>query len=409
MPLRFASRPSSKVLTAAGCAALSFIVAIAGCGDSSDGAAGGEESTGLPTRGSVDVALPIAVDDDAAAGRDNGAGPLNGGAGMDARAGANAGAVPDQDAAADAPSGESPTVAAHPNLDLSSNRLETTVVAPSRADQEIASSTVAQQEFAIWDTRVKAQRESLVVLIPSEGADPAAQIDLGTIVAGYGFHVVLPGFVNRGFSIPPCATGPRCSAAALYQERLEGIDSSDGITVAPPDGLERRIARMLSFMAGVNPAGDWGFYLSGDKPRWERVIVGGFSEGGTMAVFTSLHRVVSRVVMLGAPWAPGQGWVTSENAQTPSDALYGFVHQMADRYQEITLEWMALSLVPLGPLALVDGATAPYGPSHRLQSNAIVRSALCAHFSVAPGDCSPKRADGSYLYEPVWRYLFTGE
>jgi hypothetical protein len=362
-----------------------------------------------PTRGSVDGSLPIALDS-AAAGTYNGAGPLDmKGAGVDAAAGTSAGAAPDQDAATDAPTGESPTAVARPNLDLSSNRLEMTVVAPSRADPDIASSTVAQQEFAIWDTRVKTQRDPLVVLIPSETADPAAQIELGTIVAGYGFHVVLPGFVNRGFSIPQCAAGPRCSAAALYQERLEGIDSSDGITVAPPDGLERRIARMLSFMAGVNPAGDWGFYLSGDKPRWERVIVGGFSEGGTMAVFTSLHRVVSRVVMLGAPWAPGQGWVTSENALTPSDALYGFVHLMADRYQEITLEWMALGLVPLGPLALVDGAMAPYRPSHRLQSNATVRSALCAHFSVAPGDCSPKRADGGYLYEPVWRYLFTGE
>jgi hypothetical protein len=70
---------------------------------------------------------------------------------------------------------------------------------------------------------------------------------------------------------------------------------------------------------------------------------------------------------------------------------------------------MALGLVPLGPLTQVNGATAPYGTSHRLQTNDTVSSALCAHFSVIPGSCSPKRADGTYLFGSVWRYLFTGE
>lgn len=355
-------------------------------------------------RGMVDGLLPIGVDDSTAA-MDSGTGTS-----QETAPGADAGPVPPPDAAVDASSVEAAPVVERPVLDLSANRLETTVVAPSSADPEIATSSATEQQFAIWDTRVKSQRERLVVLIPSEGADPAAQRELGEIVAGYGFQVVLPGFINRGFSSPPCAVGPRCAGAALYQERLEGVDSSDGVMVAPADGLERRIAKMLSFMARVNPAGDWGFYLSGDKPRWDRTIVAGFSEGGTVAVFTALHRRVSRVVMLGAPWAPGESWVTSDSTQqTPSDALYGFVHTRADRYQEVTLEWMALGLVPLGPLTQVNGATAPYGTSHRLQTNDTVSSALCAHFSVIPGSCSPKRADGTYLFDSVWRYLFTGE
>ncbi|HET6280881.1 MAG TPA: hypothetical protein VFH73_07945 [Polyangia bacterium] len=375
------------------CVPLALGLALVACREVYPGFAG--ESGEPPRRGASDATV---ADDGAAATFD--------GTALGADDAAEAGGDQEDDAG---PAIESGPMVARPNLDLSANRLETFVVAPHLADPEIPSSTIPQQQYAIWDTRVKAQREKLVVLIPSEAADPAAQRPLGEIVAGYGFQVVLPGYVNGASAVRRCLTGVRCTAAALQREQFEGVDASDAITVAPPHALERRVARMLAYLAIANPAGDWGFYLSGNEPRWERIVVGGFSAGGTMAVFTALNRNVSRVVMLGAPWSPNDSWVTIERSVTSSEAFYGFVHQRADRYVEVMAEWETLGLPSLGPLVLVDGSASPYGQAHRLQSNVAVREALCAHFSAAPGDCSPKAANGTYLFAPVWRYLFTGE
>jgi hypothetical protein len=294
----------------------------------------------------------------------------------------------------------------HPKLDQSSNRLEIIGVSPHAADPELASSLASEQEFGLWDTRVR-QRERLVVLVPSEGADPVEQIELGQIVVGYGYQVVLPGYINRGYA-PTCNDPSRCSTAEIYREQLEGVDVSDALEVTPPNSLERRIARMLSYLGEQNPAGDWTFYLSGNVPRWDRIVVAGFSGGGTMAAFVALHRNVSRAVMLEAPWSPNQGIITAPTSLTPSDAFYGFVHQRADHFAEVTLEWLTLGL-GWSPIVVVDAAAAPYGQSHRLESDASVSVPACAHFSVMPGTCSPTGPDGAYLFSPVWRYLFTGE
>ena len=57
----------------------------------------------------------------------------------------------------------------------------------------------------------------------------------------------------------------------------------------------------------------------------------------------------------------------------------------------------------------VDGATPPYENSRRLISAADVgEDARKAHSAVTPGKASPKDPQTeAFLYEPVWRYLFT--
>jgi hypothetical protein len=61
-----------------------------------------------------------------------------------------------------------------------------------------------------------------------------------------------------------------------------------------------------------------------------------------------------------------------------------------------------------GAIVNVDGATPPYDNTRRLISAADVGGDTDkAHSSVTPGGASPKDAAGVYLFEPVWKYLFT--
>ena len=67
-----------------------------------------------------------------------------------------------------------------------------------------------------------------------------------------------------------------------------------------------------------------------------------------------------------------------------------------------------LGLNNFGPLVDIDTAKPPYGNSRRLISSADVGGkADRAHSSVTPGKATPKTPDGKFLYEDVWKYLFT--
>jgi hypothetical protein len=55
-----------------------------------------------------------------------------------------------------------------------------------------------------------------------------------------------------------------------------------------------------------------------------------------------------------------------------------------------------------------DAVAAPFGNSRRLVTKFDVKGdARRAHSSVVPGNAAAKGADGKFLHEAVWRYLFT--
>jgi hypothetical protein len=56
----------------------------------------------------------------------------------------------------------------------------------------------------------------------------------------------------------------------------------------------------------------------------------------------------------------------------------------------------------------VDDTQPPYGNTRRLISAADVGgNRKKAHGAVQPGGNAPRGPDGTPLYEPVWKYLFT--
>ena len=66
-----------------------------------------------------------------------------------------------------------------------------------------------------------------------------------------------------------------------------------------------------------------------------------------------------------------------------------------------------------GGIVNIDDVPAPFENSRRLITAADAggaddkQRADRAHSAVQPGKGSPKNAKGEFLYEPVWKYLFT--
>ncbi|HEY0073596.1 MAG TPA: hypothetical protein VGB77_05795, partial [Abditibacteriaceae bacterium] len=232
-------------------------------------------------------------------------------------------------------------------------------------------------------------------------------------ISGYGLHAIQVHYANGWFGKFGNAE-PNEDTQFLGNIRLEaatGEDVSPVVEIPKPDSIKERALQFVKWLAKKNPQGKWEYFLTDDKQdlHWERVILAGASHGSTTAARFAKHQKVDRVVMFCGPRDQYQTWQALPSA-TPENRFFGFSHVLdagwtANHYCR---SWQLLGLHQFGPIVNVDNALPPYGNSRRLVSSADVKNdANRAHSAVTPGGASPKDKDGKFLYEPVWRYLFT--
>ncbi len=260
-------------------------------------------------------------------------------------------------------------------------------------------------EQAAVDTRVAPQGKLVIWLMGYN--EP-----LFERLNSYGLHAIQVSYANKWFGIL-CRPQPQ-DAQARGNVRLEaatGQDFSRELELQPADGMMQRTLKMVQWLATENPQGRWEQFLdeSGQGIRWDKVIISGSSHGSTTAARFAKHTRVDRVVMLCGPRDQDQDWQAGDSA-TPANRYFGFSHVLdggwsGDHYCR---SWEMLGLHQYGPIVNVDQATAPFANSRRLISAADVgQDANRAHSSVTPGKASPQNEDGAFLFESVWKYLYT--
>ncbi len=228
-------------------------------------------------------------------------------------------------------------------------------------------------------------------------------------LTSYGLHAVQPHYANKWFAtVKP---KDRMARGLVRLEAATGHDTSDHVVIPHPDGMTERTRVFLTWLAHENPEGEWGMFLSddGDSVLWDKVIIAGASHGSTTAARFAKEVCCDRVVMLCGPRDQDQDWQSLPSA-TPAARFFGFSHVLDDGWVEhhYCRSWELLGMGEWGPIIDVDTATPPYGHTRRLISAADVQgNRKKAHAAVQPGKGSPKAADGTLLYEPVWKYLFT--
>ncbi|QEG38132.1 BPSS1187 family protein [Roseimaritima ulvae] len=260
-------------------------------------------------------------------------------------------------------------------------------------------------EFASVDTRVAPQGK-LAIWLMGHNAGLFERLN------EYGIHAIGVHYARGWFG--KLAQPKPSDAYARGRIRLEaasGLDISDELDLLPPDGAAERARQLVLWLSKENPQGNWEQFLAddGSRLRWDKIIVTGASHGSTTAARFAKHQRVDRVVMLCGPRDQDQDWQGLPSA-TPANRFFGFTHVLdggwtGDHYCR---SWELLGLHAFGPIVNIDDAQPPYENSRRLITAADVGGdARRAHSSVTPGGSSPKAADGSLLFDPVWRYLYT--
>ncbi len=264
---------------------------------------------------------------------------------------------------------------------------------------------VLDLQHALVDTRVKSQGKLVIWLMGYNN-------DLFERLGSYGLHGIQVHYANGWFSL--ITKDKITSDHTLGDIRLEaatGEDHSPLVSIPKPDGMMERSLQFVKWLAKENPQGNWQQFLNTDGTDllWEKVIISGSSHGSTTSARFAMYKKVDRVVMLCGPRDNNQSWQGGESA-TPANRFFGFSHVLdggwtGDHYCR---SWQLLKLHNFGPVIDVDVEKPPYGNSRRLISNADVgKDPKRAHGAVQPGSRSPKGKDGAFLYEAVWRYLYT--
>ncbi len=231
-------------------------------------------------------------------------------------------------------------------------------------------------------------------------------------LADMGFHAIQVHYANRWFGRIPAEV--RDSGEALGDIRLEaatGEDHSAVVRIDRADGMQQRALNLVRHLALQQPAAGWQQFLAegGEDLDWEKVVVAGISHGSTTAARFAKHQRVGRVVMFSGPRDQLESWQALPSA-TPASRYFGFTHVLdtgwtGDHYCR---SWLMLGLHRFGPLVDVEQEAFPYGGSRRLITQVDVGGDTGrAHGMVVPGRTAARNADGSYLHDRVWEYLFT--
>ena len=279
-------------------------------------------------------------------------------------------------------------------------------VSPGEANARI---TRWIDDHYIW-MRTPTRATRIMLLLPGTDRKPAFGRMIGRIAAEQGYRVIGLKYADDMAVVTACASDPdpQCMEQ-VRQEIVTGGEFSRHVTVDRDNSIDGRLADLLRHLAATYPAEDWsGFLDERGSLRWERIAVGGLSQGGGHAAFIAKIRSVPRVVMFGAPADGYNGQVAPwmQPGVTPVDRYYGFRHAR-DQFRSIEPNWLALGMGAFGASATVDGANTTFGGSHMLVTDMLPATGtyLHSHGSVFEDAITPLRPDRTPVFDSAWRFL----
>lgn len=225
-----------------------------------------------------------------------------------------------------------------------------TFVRPHETDPAI---TLADKpHYVAYDPQ--AAGAQLFVFLPGTGGTPGRTPLLDTAIE-QGYRAISLSYPNIPAVAQVCvASGDRLCAAKFRQKRVFGSNETWDIAGTPADSIVNRLTKLLQYLAATDKNGRWDEYLSGGAPRWNRIAVGGQSQGGGMAAFLAKKRAIARVITFSGGWdnqgQPGPvrptdvaAWYSMPSS-TPAGRWFGTYHEQEEHAAAIARTYDALGI-----------------------------------------------------------------
>jgi pimeloyl-ACP methyl ester carboxylesterase len=269
-------------------------------------------------------------------------------------------------------------------------------VTPSDTDPAIK--RFNEPHYIVFDSTA-ARSADLLVFMTGTGGNPDNVSDFLKVAAGQGYRVIALAYNDAPAVVGVCPRDPdpNCSAK-VRQKRIFGDDVTDRIDDSPAESIVNRLVKLLVKLDHDHPSEGWSEYVDGDKPKWERIVVSGHSQGAGMAAYIAQRNRVARVVLFSSPWdfygrdreiAP---WVLAGPRATPADLWYGAYHEKENTASLIAEEYKALR-IPASHVRVFK-----LEPTRLLGQNPY-------HLSMVGNRVTPRDQHDAPAYAEEWQFL----
>ncbi len=179
------------------------------------------------------------------------------------------------------------------------------------------------------------QHRDLVVFLPGTHGEPGELKTLLESIAARGIRVVGLMYNDVPMSKRACAQKDNANCTGDFRrERVDGGVADAAVQNTVEESIHDRLVHLLLYENQQFPKEGWKTFLSGNQPKWRRIIISGHSQGAGMAAFIGKQHRMARVVLFsGGPDGYGYlsgtpqvaAWVR-EPSRTPMNRWWAEYH-----------------------------------------------------------------------------------
>lgn len=262
-----------------------------------------------------------------------------------------------------------------------------------------------QAEHLVVDNTSPAT-DQLFLFIGGTGSSPNNYLGISNFVGQLGYDVISISYEND----VPAAAFSNSSNPLAFNDYRQQICYGTPLTVLQVDSLNSiytRTVKLLNYLNTTYPNQNWDQYLLDNTTlQWDKIIVGGHSQGAGHACYFGKFEAPERVLMFSEPndysnfYNAPANWLNTSGI-TPIHKHYSYLHSEDNivNYSDQLEILEALNLYPQYDTILVQTSNPPYDFSH------------CLYTNNTSGFISPhsKTVAVSSLNEMVWTYMLTSD
>ncbi len=287
-------------------------------------------------------------------------------------------------------------------------------IRPSDTDPAIT----ANNDFHfVYKPNAPASLQKLFIFFPGTGGIPQFYQSVMERAATLGYHVIGLTYPNNEAINSFCAAvnDTTCHRRARL-EVFDGTDRHPDINVNPTNSIKNRTEKILIYLKNTYPNDNWAQYFKNDSINWNKIALGGHSQGAGHAGIIGKIKQVDRVLQFAAldwvgPRNRSADWVSMPGL-TPPNKYYAFIHQRDETiaFSLVNKSWVEYQTAAIAGTVNIDSSTSPFNGSHCLYTNITPAFDTSAwHGAVAVSIYVPKDASQKLVYLPVWDYMLTNQ
>ncbi|HVX51937.1 MAG TPA: hypothetical protein VHB48_17380 [Chitinophagaceae bacterium] len=224
-------------------------------------------------------------------------------------------------------------IAAYVQLQAQGNSTKVLIVNPSETAPGIE--IIHGGHYAVYNTAVPSTHKLFLMIVGTGGA--ASQLrQMDSIVAGLGYHAISIDYKNNVITTVCNNSTDSACFDKFRQEIMFGTPVSNSVNVDSTNSIINRFQKLMEWLVKNDPQGGWGEFIKNGNIQWNKIDVGGHSQGAGHCINIGKHFKVNRVLIFSGPQdyrvvfnSPAL-WLGNKSA-TPLNRYYAFLH-LQDQY-----------------------------------------------------------------------------